>query len=94
MFTGLACLAALIEGFQMMSGEEPGDGGVKPSGGVAFGDCADAPVPPLASPAQTTEAGTLVNAQTSVEAACLSQWFVGGVPLDGVLSCTMGMPGE
>ena len=38
--------------------------------------------------------GTLVNAQTSVEAACLPQWFGGGVPLDGVLSCTMGVPGE
>ena len=38
--------------------------------------------------------GTLVNAQTSVEAAYLPQWLGGGVPLDGVLSCTMGMPGE
>ena len=54
----------------------------------------DVPVPPLVSPAQTTEAGTLVNAQSSVEAAYLPQWFDGGVPLDGVLSCTMGVPGE
>ena len=65
-----------------------------PSGGVAFGDCVDVPVPPLVSPAHTTEAGTLVNAQTSVEAACLPQWFGGEVPLDDVLSCTMGVPGE
>ena len=54
----------------------------------------DVPVPPLVSPARTTEAGTLVNAHTSVEAAYLSQWFGGEVPLDGVLSCTMGLPGE
>ena len=54
----------------------------------------DVPVPPLVSPAQTTEVGTLVNAQTSMEAACLPQWFGGGVPLDDVLSCTMGVPSE
>ena len=24
----------------------------------------------------------------------MQQWFGGGVPLDGVLSCTMGVPGE
>ena len=54
----------------------------------------DVPVPPLVSPAKTTEAGTLVDAQTSVEAAYLPQWFGCGVPLDGVLSCTMGVPGE
>ena len=71
-----------------------GDGGVKPSGDVAFGDCVAVPVPSLVSPAQTTEAGTFVNARTSVEAAYLPQWFGGGVPLDGVLSCTMGVPGE
>ena len=29
-----------------------------------------------------------------MEAAFLPQWFGGGVPLDGVLSCTMGVPGE
>ena len=92
--TGLAYLAALIAGFQMISGQVPGDGGVKPSGGVTFGNCMDVPVPPLASPAQTTAAGTLVNAQTSVEAAYLPQWFGGGVPLDGVLGCTIGVPGE
>ena len=34
--------AALIAGFQMMSGQVPGDGCVKPSGGVAIGDCVDA----------------------------------------------------
>ena len=58
----------------------PGDNGVMPSGGVAFGDCVDVLVPPLVSPAQT--------------AAYLPQWFGGGVPLDGVLSCTMEVPGE
>ena len=93
-FTGLACLAALIAGFKLMSGQVPGDGVVKPSGGVTCGDCVDVPVPPLVSPAQTTEAGTFVNARTSVEAAYLPQWFGGGVPLDGVLGCTMGVPGE
>ena len=65
----------------------PGDNGVMPSGGVAFGDCVDVPVPPLVSPAQTTEAGTL-------EAAYLQQWFGGGAPMDGVLSGTMEVPGE
>ena len=39
--TGLACLAALIAGFGMMSGQVLGEGGVKPSGCVAFGDCVD-----------------------------------------------------
>ena len=77
-----------------MSGQVPGDGGVTPSGGVAFGDCMDVPFPPLVSPAETTEAGTLVNAQTFVEVAYLPQWFGGGVPLDGVLTCTMGVQGE
>ena len=92
--TSLPCLAALIAGFQMMSGQVPGEGGVKPSGGVAFGDYVDVPVLPLVSPAQTTEARTLVNAQASMEAAYLPPWFGVGVPLDGVLSCTMGVPGE
>ena len=58
----------------------PEDNGVMPSGGVAFGDCVDVPVPSLVSPAQT--------------AAYLPQWFGGGIPLDGVLSCTMEVPGE
>ena len=58
-----------------------------PSGGVAFGDCVDVPVPPLVSPAQTTEAGTL-------EAADLQQGFGGGAPMDGVLSGTIEVPGE
>ena len=35
--TGLACLAALIAGFTMMSGQVPGDGCVISSGGVALG---------------------------------------------------------
>ena len=29
-----------------------------------------------------------------MEVAYLPQWFGGGVPLDGVQSCTMGIPGE
>ena len=66
----------------------PGEIGVIPLGGVAFGGCVDVPVPPppLVSPAQTTEAGTL-------EAADLQQWFGGGAPMDGVLSGTMEVPG-
>ena len=57
----------------------PEDNGVLPSGGVDFGDCVDVPVPSLVSPAQT--------------AAYLPQWFGGGIPLDGVLSCILEMPG-
>ena len=66
----------------------PGEIGVIPLGGVAFGGCVDVPVPPplLVSPAQTPEAGTL-------EAADLQQWFGGGAPMDGVLSGTMEVPG-
>ena len=59
--TGLACLAASVAGFRMMSGHVPDDGGVMPSGGVALGDCMDVPVPPLVSPERATEAGTLVS---------------------------------
>ena len=48
--TGLACLAAMIAGFAMMSGQVPGDGGVMPPGGVALGDCMNVLVSPLSSP--------------------------------------------
>ena len=77
-----------------MSGKMPEDGVVMPSEGVALGDCMDVPVPPLVPPEQMTEAGTLVNAQTSLEAGYLPQWFGGGVPLDSVLRCALGVPGE
>ena len=61
-----------------------------PSGGVALGDCMDVPVPPHFSPEQMTEAGTLVNAQKSVEAEYLPQQFGGGVLVDILLRCIMG----
>ena len=64
----------------------PGEIGVIPSGGVAFGDRVDVLVPPLDSPAQIA-AGTL-------EAADLQQWFGGGAPMEGVLCGTMEVPDE
>ena len=78
-----------VERYQM-----PGDNGVMPSGGVAFGDCVGVLVPPLVSPAQTAEAKRWSMRKHSVEAASLPQWFGGGVPLDGGLRCIIGVPGE